>query len=427
MKNEARSQAFLRKRKMLMVFPLLVTPFITMAFWAMGGGTGKQTNTVTNNTKGLNLNLPTASVAKDNLTDKMSFYDQARKDSLKMAEWMRNDPYYQKTDQDALSENEIENITSVTANKYGQRLNTSLYETDADNPEQKIMQRLAQLDKELKNTETTDKKVDQPEYTSSRDELLSGEIDRLEDMMQTMNKGGESDPEISQLQNTLEKILDIQHPERVRERIKEKSLQNKQRVFAVSRFKNKVPVSFLGKPDTTYKKLKDASAGFYSLTGNDEMNEANTIEAVIHESQSLVNGSIVKLRLLDDIYINGTCIPKDNFVYGIATLDGERLNIEIQSVRFQQSLFPVSLIVYDLDGLRGIYIPGAITRDVAKQSADNSLQLMELSTMDPSLKAQATAAGISAAKNLLSRKVKLVKVMVKAGYKVLLKDANRQE
>lgn len=80
-----------------------------------------------------------------------------------------------------------------------------------------------------------------------------------------------------------------------------------------------------------------------------------------------------------------------------------------------------------MDGLAGIHIPGAITRDVAKQSADNSLQMMELTTLDPSLKAQATAAGINTAKSLLSRKVKLVKVMVKAGYKVLLKDKSTQQ
>ena len=77
-----------------------------------------------------------------------------------------------------------------------------------------------------------------------------------------------------------------------------------------------------------------------------------------------------------------------------------------------------------MDGLPGIYIPGTINRDVAKQSADNSLSLMEMSSVDPSLKAQATVAGIGAAKSLLSKKVKLVKVVVKAGYKVLLKDKN---
>ena len=80
-----------------------------------------------------------------------------------------------------------------------------------------------------------------------------------------------------------------------------------------------------------------------------------------------------------------------------------------------------------MDGLPGIYIPGAISRDVTKQSADNSLQLMELSSMDPSIKAQAAAAGISTVKNMLSRKVKQIKVMVKSGYKVLLKNKNVQQ
>jgi hypothetical protein len=51
---------------------------------------------------------------------------------------------------------------------------------------------------------------------------------------------------------------------------------------------------------------------------------------------------------------------------------------------------------------------------------------MELSSVDPSFKAQAAAAGISAAKGLLSRKVKQVKVLVKEGYRVLLKSKSNQ-
>jgi hypothetical protein len=53
--------------------------------------------------------------------------------------------------------------------------------------------------------------------------------------------------------------------------------------------------------------------------------------------------------------------------------------------------------------------------------------LMELTSMDPSFKAQAAATGINAAKSLLSKKVKQVKVLVKAGYKVLLRDNSIQQ
>jgi conjugative transposon TraM protein len=173
--------------------------------------------------------------------------------------------------------------------------------------------------------------------------------------------------------------------------------------------------------DTIKKKVHN---NFYDLNENaaSEVTQDHAIEAVVHENQILVNGAVVKLRLVNDVYIAGSLIPKDGFVFGVASLNGERLEIEINSIRSGNSLYPVKLEVFDMDGLPGIYIPGAITRDVAKQSADNSLQLMELSTMDPSLKAQAASAGINAAKNLLSKKTKLIKVMVKAGYRVLLKD-----
>jgi len=96
-------------------------------------------------------------------------------------------------------------------------------------------------------------------------------------------------------------------------------------------------------------------------------------------------------------------------------------------VRFGNSLFPVELSVYDMDGLDGIYIPGAITRDVAKQSADRSMQTIGLTSLDPSWGAQAASAGIEAAKTLFSRKVKLIKVTVKAGYQVLLRDEKQKQ
>jgi len=67
-------------------------------------------------------------------------------------------------------------------------------------------------------------------------------------------------------------------------------------------------------------------------------------------------------------------------VYGATTLNGERLNIKINSIRYHHSLLPVALTVFDSDGINGIYIPGAITREVAKQSAGRAVQGIGLTT-----------------------------------------------
>ena len=254
-------------------------------------------------------------------------------------------------------------------------------------------------------------------------EQFSNEVDRLQDMMQQMNGSPEADPEMQQLNGTLEKILDIQHPDRVKEKLKEKSLKSKEQVFIVTRQFVKNNISLLD----TGKSKRNTENKFFGVEEDVDSEEQNTVEAVVHQTQTLVNGSVVKMRLLNDIYLNGSLVKKCNFVFGIAELNDERLEININSIRNNNSLFPVKLEVFDMDGLAGIYIPGAISRDVAKQSTDNSLQLLELTSMDPSFKAQAAATGINAAKSLLSKKVKQVKVLVKAGYKVLLRDKSIQQ
>lgn len=392
-----------KQRKMLLVLPLLVIPFLTMAFWALGGGSIKAETGIT--AKGLNLNLPDANLKDDKVMDKLSFYDKADKDSLKMAEWMRSDPYFKKDiEPDEMLPDELKELTTTAAAKYNQRLNTSPYEIGNTKPEDKILQKLKLLEKEMNASTAT--KYENPIPRNDVD--FSNEVDRLEQMLQLNNSSSSEDLEMRQLEGALDKILDVQHPQRVKDRLREKSLLNKDITYAVSGRSGK---------DTIVK-------GFYGISDEKEIAEHTAIEAVVHENQTLVNGAVIKFRLVNAIYINGKLVPEGSFVYGITALEGERLMIEINSIRSATNLFNVKLSVYDMDGLPGIYIPGTINRDVAKQSADNSLSLMEMSSVDPSLKAQATVAGIGAAKSLLSKKVKMVKVVVKAGYKVLLKDKN---
>lgn len=422
MKLKEQSQAFMRKRKMMLVLPVIVLPFVTMAFWVLGGGKG---NAVKANvqTPGLNLNLPDAKL-KDTEGDKLSFYEAAEKDSVKTIEQMRNDPFYLSSS-DTISNqfNEIEQMTAAAANKYNQRLLTSPYGSSAANPEQKLLEKIALLQNQLSQSSqsSNDNSADQ-QYVADDGEFNS-QVTKLDEMMAGMSGGNREDPEIAQLGNTLDKILDIQHPDRIKAKLKEQSLQQKELVFPVSKYPNQINISLLD----TAKRKPIGNSGFYGVTDNNETGaDDNAIEAIIPENIMLVNGAVLKLRLATDIFINGVLIPRNNIVSGIVVLDNERLQVEIRTIRYNNSLFPVKLEVYDLDGLAGIYIPGAISRDVAKQSADNSLQLMELTTLDPSLKAQAAAAGVNTVKNFLSRKVKQIKVMVKAGYKVLLRDKNIQ-
>ncbi|GAB3842335.1 conjugative transposon protein TraM [Hymenobacter jeollabukensis] len=177
-------------------------------------------------------------------------------------------------------------------------------------------------------------------------------------------------------------------------------------------------VSRLGSNSTGRKRT--ASFQGFDSEGN-AGTEANTLPAVIHESQEVVSGSLVKMRLTEPAVINGHKLPANTFIYGKCSLAGERLSIAIETLKSGNNVFPASLEVYDVDGLEGLHIPGAITRDAAKQAGANSMDAADMMTMsaDPAMAAAGVA--VSAAKGLGKNKIRMVKVRLKAGYNIMLK------
>ena len=76
-------------------------------------------------------------------------------------------------------------------------------------------------------------------------------------------------------------------------------------------------------------------------------------------------------------------IPAGNFLFAEAAINDQRMQMEIHSIVYNHSIFPVQLTVYDMDGLAGINIPDAISRNVIKQGGDNALQGMDLTSLNP--------------------------------------------
>lgn len=433
------SQKFLQQRRFAMVLPMLVLPFLVMIFWAMGGGQGSPEQTKATEKTGLNTNLPDAHFNAE-VWNKLSLYEQAKRDSAKLEEEKKNDPYFKLA---TLEEQDTDKVQEPIQNK-STVLPSVLHSTpkkrkEAIDPnEEKVNRKLAQLYEELnkKQEVPSTSQIDSRSLSSTADPQFTSDVNKLQSMMETMNGGNQQDPEMKQIDGVLEKLLDIQHPDRAREKLREQSELKKGQVFAVQTQPAQENISMISQPKESVPISIDSSRlmskvfavraqlnSFYGLEDEIEQDPSgNAIEAVVHDTQELVAGSTVKMRLLNDVYINGKLISKDQFIYGVASINGERLTIAINSVRNSNSLFPVSLSAYDLDGIEGIYIPGAITRDVAKQSSDQAMQSLQFMTMDQSLKTQAANAGLQAAKGLFSKKVKLIRVTVKAGYKILLKD-----
>lgn len=122
------------------------------------------------------------------------------------------------------------------------------------------------------------------------------------------------------------------------------------------------------------KKKSNDSDYFNTISENEK--STNLIKAIIDEEVKAVDGSRVRLRLLDDIEISGVTIPKNSYLY--ATMSGfskQRVQGKVSSILVGDEIMKISLSIYDSsDGLEGLYVPTSSFRETAKDIGSSALQ-----------------------------------------------------
>lgn len=165
--------------------------------------------------------------------------------------------------------------------------------------------------------------------------------------------------------------------------------------------------------------------GFNTAVGIAAEEGKNTIAACIHADQTITDGQAVRLRLLEPMRVAGRIIPRNTVVVGGARVQGERLGIELSSIEYGGTIIPVELSVFDSDGQEGIFIPGSMEIDAVKEIAANMGSSLG-SSINISTNAGAQLASdlgkgvIQGTSQYIAKKMRTVKVHLKAGYKVLL-------
>ncbi|WP_240618555.1 conjugative transposon protein TraM [Pedobacter yonginense] len=331
-------------RKILLVLPLLLMPFLALAFYALGWGQGSPSGPAPR--KEISTSLPNATFKKEVPRDKMDIYQLGAKDSA--------------------SKGSLDQIS--------ERLGFRPTEKD---PADQINEKLELLGKQISSTDNSGPV--KPVRREIRVPGMKSDVDRLESLMSNMQSSKGEDAEMKQLSGMLEKVLDIQHPERVR--------------------------------DAYIRQVNDSPDSLFAA-----------IPAVINRKQTVSQGSALELRLTDSLVINGIYLSKGQLLFGICNLTNQRLLLDIKTIRTGNRIIPVDLSVYGLDGIRGISAPDAVVGQAISGGADDAVRSLQFMTMDQSMGAQVAGAGIDAAKSLFSKKVKRVKIKFKPGYSVLLRN-----
>jgi len=348
------------KKKVLLVFlPLLAAAVLTTGFFMLGGGKGASKDTADLRGK-VDFSLPDAAIKKQQPADKMAFYEQADRDSATRG--------------------------SASLSRMSENLG---FKNSQDEQTGEISLKLEALKREI------DRPAENAGGVSGVAGIRSGygasatagsgnmknDVDRLEALMKMMveNKNAGEDPEMKQLNAMMENIIDIQHPERV-----------KQKMAVVKKVNT----------DSLFK----------------------AIPAVIASDKKVVQGATIKLLLLDTLRVNGVLIPKGHELFGACKITNQRLLLDIKQIRLGNAIIPSDLSLYSYDGMLGLDAPEAVLNETVNDGAGNAVGQVALNTFDQSLVTQVAGAGIDAAKSMLTKKLRKIKVKLKGGQAVLLRD-----
>ena len=191
------------------------------------------------------------------------------------------------------------------------------------------------------------------------------------------------------------------------------------KVMPVNQVNRNVVSSLSGSTDNT--------RSFSTAVGTKRTNFKNTISACVATDQSVTDGQSVRLRTLEPMWIGNSLLPKNTNIVGVARLQSERLEIKIESIEALGCIMEVDLSVYDSDGQEGINISNSMESDALHEIGANMS-----STMGSSINLTTNAGAqlvsdvgkglINGVSQYLNKKLRTVKVHLKSGYKIMLKQ-----
>ncbi|GHT32442.1 conjugative transposon protein TraM [Bacteroidia bacterium] len=167
------------------------------------------------------------------------------------------------------------------------------------------------------------------------------------------------------------------------------------------------------------------NTGFLTAAGNEGVQDKNSIRACVYQTVTLTNGKEVQIRLLEPMRVGDMLIPVNTVVTGTCRIGGERMEVTVNSIQYAGNIISVEILVYDTDGQRGISVPGSDEINAAKEvaatlanSAGTSIMISD--NAGSQLAADMGKGLIQGASQYVSKKMSVVKVTLKANYRLLL-------
>ena len=137
-----------------------------------------------------------------------------------------------------------------------------------------------------------------------------------------------------------------------------------------------------GSPSASLRRLKETKTGHFNTIIKDKRDFF--IKAIIDEELKVSKDSRIRIRLLEDVVIGEQVIPKGNYLYGIvASFKPQRVEVHISSMLLKDQIIEIAVDIYDMDGMKGLYVPESQFRELAKSMGSNMASGQQLNIDHP--------------------------------------------
>ncbi|MDX9883968.1 MAG: conjugative transposon protein TraM [Prolixibacteraceae bacterium] len=339
-------KSYLKRNKPLLFLPLVLVPFIVLIFYILGGGTKKDKEEEQQKqqqaAKGANYTLPDAdkSVA---IYDKMDNYSPKK-------EVTASHDYNIAGDADSL--------------------------TEEDDPEEEILteERLLSGKRNLYRNDPVPEMEQEPSvnllaHIRQKEQTVREDLEnsQFKSEEKPTNKNNESDKQSGLRNETVGKKVATEFPVTGIEELDKVFRQNSKLAKLNDSLSTQLKETTAKNEKLEAEKNKRSTLEKSGKSGFKPKDTAvPVIEAEVYETTTVLTGNRVKLRLLEEAWLNGVKIPANTFLYGTCEVSNERLQIEVQQIPVGEKFVPVAVTVCDLDGLPGLYVPDNASRKVAK-------------------------------------------------------------
>ena len=206
------------------------------------------------------------------------------------------------------------------------------------------------------------------------------------------------------------------------------STQKEQFVSFTSSKKNTVSSLYREPTDSAFlaEWNETRNRGFYTAGLTEQVVQPkNSIKACVHDEQTVVGETGVRLRLLESAQTPNRTIPKGTIVTANAKIQGGRLQLKVTSIELDGNIIPVEITIYDLDGQQGLYVPyspemNALTEMAGNMSQQSGTSLMLTQSAGQQVAADLSRGVVQGISGYFAKKVRTPKVTLKAGYQVFL-------